>query len=310
MQGTLVHQLEAQGYQVRAVSIRRLHDLRQAIEHIRKQDLFDEGFYQERLTGFVFKPPEDMPEAQSLIIVAFRDLQVRFYFNWRGVRIPAIIPPTYLHWQKKDRQAERLLSELLGAESYRVASAIVPKKFLAVCSGLAAYGKNNITYIEGMGSFHRLAAFCSDLRCEQDNWREPEMMERCERCQGCLRGCPTGAIEPERFLLRAERCITFWNEKPGQVAFPDWMEAPWHNCLMGCMHCQRACPVNRGMLDWYEEGAEFSGEETRLILGGVPLTELPAALVEKLEYWDLLESLDILPRNLSVLLGGRDLRPA
>ena len=191
-----------QGYQARVVPIRRLHDLHHAIERGRKQDLFDEEFYQERLTGFVFTPPEDMPEAQSLIIVAFRDPQVRFYFNRRGARIPAIVPPTYLHWQGKDWQAGRLLSGLLGAESHRVVPAIVPKKLLAVCSGLAAYGKNNITYIEGMGSFHRLAAFCSDLQCEQDEWREPKMMEHCERCVGCLRGCPTGAIRPERFLLR------------------------------------------------------------------------------------------------------------
>jgi len=307
MQGTLVRQLETQGFRARVVSIRRLYDMRQAIERFRKQGLFDEEFYQERLAGFVFRPPEDMPEAQSLIIVAFKDPQVRFYFNWRGTRIPVVVPPTYLHWQEKDRQAEKLLLDLLSVENYRVAPAIVPKKLLAVCSGLAAYGKNNITYVEGMGSFHRLAAFYSDLPCEQDDWREPSVMERCAQCLNCLRGCPTGAIEPERFLLRAERCITFQNEKPGQVAFPDWIERSWHNCLMGCMHCQSVCPENRSLLDWYEEGAEFSKEETGLLLKGLPLTKLPAALVEKLECWDLLESLDILPRNLSVLLDERDL---
>jgi len=306
MKGTLVRQLEAQGYQARIVSNRRLYDLRQTIERFRKQGLFDEGFYQERLAGFVFRPPENFPEAQSLIILAFKDPQVRFYFNWRGTRMPVMVPPTYLHWQEKDRQAERLLSVLLGVENYRVTPAIVPKKLLAVCSGLAAYGKNNITYIEGMGSFHRLAAFYSDLPCEQDGWREPNVMERCAQCLNCLRGCSTGAIEPERFLLRAERCITFQNEKPGQVAFPDWIEGSCHNCLMGCMHCQSVCPENRSLLDWHEEGAEFSEEETGLLLEGLPLTQLPAALVEKLEHWDLLESLDILPRNLSVLLDERD----
>jgi len=310
MKGTLVHELEAHGYPARVVSIRRLHDLRQAIERVHKQGLLDEEFCQERLTGFIFRPPEDMPEAKSLIVVAFRDPQVRFFFNLRGARIPVIVPPTYLHWREKDKQVEGVLAELLGTEGYRVAQATVPKKLLAVCSGLAAYGKNNITYIEGMGSFHRLAAFFSDLQCEQDDWREPQVMEHCEQCLGCLRGCPTGAIEPERFLLRAERCITFWNEKPGQVAFPDWVEASWHNCLIGCMRCQRVCPENRGVLDWYEEGVEFSEEETGLLLGGVPLAELPAVLVEKLERWDLLESLDILPRNLNALLSRRDLRPA
>jgi epoxyqueuosine reductase len=197
----------------------------------------------------------------------------------------------------------------LELEGYRVAQAIVPKKLLAVCGGVAAYGKNNITYVDGMGSFHRLVAFYSNLPCEQDEWREPRLMERCERCLGCARSCPTGAIEPERFLLRAERCITFWNEKPGQVAFPEWVEASWHNCLVGCMRCQRGCPENREVLDFYEEGVEFSEEETGLLLERVPLAELPVVLVEKLEHWDLFELLDILPRNLEVLLR-RDLQPA
>jgi epoxyqueuosine reductase len=310
MKGTLVDQLEAHGYQARAVSIRRLHDLRQAIEGMQRQGLLDEEFRQERLAGFAFTPPEDLPQAQSLIVVAFRDPQVRFFFNWRGARVPLIVPPTYLHWQEKDGQVERVLAELLGPEGHRVVQAIVPMKLLAVCSGLAAYGKSNITYIEGMGSFHRLAAFCSDLQCEQDDWREPRVMEECDRCLGCLRGCPAGAIEPERFLIRAERCITFRNEKPGQVAFPQWMEASWHNCLVGCMRCQRVCPENRGVLDWCEEGGEFSEQETGLLLGGRPLAELPATLVEKLERWNLLELHDILPRNLNALLAPRDLRPA
>ena len=135
-------------------------------------------------------------------------------------------------------------------------------------------------------------------------------MEHCERCLGCLRDCPTGAIAPGRFLLQAERCIAFWNEKPAQVAFPNWMEASWHNCLVGCMRCQKMCPENRMVLDWYKEGGEFSEEETGLLLGGASLAELPAALVDKLERWDLRELLDILPRNLKALLDGRSLQPA
>ena len=62
------------------------------------------------------------------------------------------------------------------------------------------------------------------------------------------------------------------------------------------------------MLDWYEEGEGFSEEEAGLLLGAVPPDALPAVLAEKLERWDLLEHLDILPRNLKVLLNRRDLR--
>lgn len=307
MKTALINQLEAHGYQGRIVSIRRLRDLQVALTGIYNQGLLDEEFYRERLTGFVFKPPQVMPEARSIIIVAYKDPQIRFTFNWEGEEIPLVIPRTYLHWREKDKQVERILAQFLEPAGYRMAELTVPKKLLAVCSGLAVYGKNNITYVEGMGSFHRLAAFCSDLQCEQDEWSEPRMLERCERCQACMRNCPTGAINAERFLLRAERCITFWNEKPCQVAFPEWIRSAWHNCLVGCLHCQRICPENKGMLDWYQEGEEFSEEETNILRKGVPFADLPEALAEKLERWDLLDLLESIPRNLDVLLRSKTL---
>ena len=128
------------------------------------------------------------------------------------------------------------------------------------------------------------------------------MMESCQSCSACLRNCPTGAITPERFLLRAERCIVFHNEEPSDVPFPAWLDASWHNCLVGCLHCQSICPESKDFLEWVEEGTEFSAEETALLVGGVPLKQLPAAMVKKLEQSDLADMLDILPRNLKVLL--------
>jgi epoxyqueuosine reductase len=281
-----------------------LRDLRDALDASYRQGLLNEEFYQERLTGFARRRPVEMPDARSLIIVAFRDPPMRFSFVRRRTRRTLVVPPTYLHWQEKDKEVQGVLDEILRSEGYRVAQVAVPKKLLAVCSGLAVYGRNNVTYVEGMGSLHRLAAFCSDRPSERDLWREPMAMERCARCTSCVSSCPTGAIDSERFLLRAERCLTFLNEKPPDVAFPAWVEPSWHNCLVGCMHCQNACPENRGLLDWCEDGAEFSEEETGFLLEGRSLAELPAALSTKLQRWDLDEWLDILPRNLSALLGS------
>jgi epoxyqueuosine reductase len=174
-----------------------------------------------------------MPDARSLIVVAFRDSLVRFSFAGQGEVTKLAVPPTYLHWQEKDKKVEDVLNGILGLEGYRATPAAVPKKLLAVRGGLAVYRKNNITYIDGMGSFHRLTAFYSDLPCKKDGWREPVMMALCERCLSCVRHSPTGAIDPDRFLLRAEKCLVFLNEKPGRVAFPDWVEGSWHNCLVG-----------------------------------------------------------------------------
>lgn len=282
--------------------VERLGDLQEDIESLHREGLLDEGFHRKHLTRFAFSPPESLPEAQSLIVVAVEQPQIQFTFTWNGERMPLIVPPTYLHWRETDGQVEDVLVEVLEPEGYGVAQANLPKKLLAVRSGLATYGRNNITYVAGMGSFHRLVALTSDLPCQQDEWRAPRMMERCNRCLACLRNCPTGAISDGRFLLHAERCITLHNEEPSDVAFPVWFDPSWHNCLVGCLRCQRGCPENKRFLDRVEEGAEFSSEETALLVEGAPLDQLPAAMVEKLKQWDLVDLLNILPRNLRVLL--------
>jgi len=127
------------------------------------------------------------------------------------------------------------------------------------------------------------------------------MMERCESCRACLNDCPTGAITSDRFLIRAERCMTFHNERLGR--FPVWIDPSWHNCLVGCLRCQRVCPENIRFREWIEEGEVFSQEETTLILNGVPQDHLPSETVRKLEKLNLIEYLDVLPRNPDPLLG-------
>jgi len=50
---------------------------------------------------------------------------------------------------------------IAGLEERDYAARIVPIDRLAVRGGLATYGRNNVTYVPGMGSFHRLSAFYS-----------------------------------------------------------------------------------------------------------------------------------------------------
>jgi epoxyqueuosine reductase len=300
----LFPKLEARGWQARMVSTRHLPELQEEIEGKQRQGLFDPAFYQEWLSAFSFSLPDGLPGAASLIVVSVPQSQIRFIFTWNGKLIPLKVPPTYLHGNSTDKQVEELLAETLGASGYRVAPAALPKKLLAVRSGLGAYGKNNICYVEGMGSFHRLAAFYSDLPCVQDTWQEARMMEKCTQCSACLRNCPTGAITDERFLLHAERCITFHNEKATDIPFPAWLDPAWHNCLVGCMRCQKVCPANKTCLKWVEDGSKFSQAETLLLLQGVELGQLSSATRRKLELSDLAGLLNVLPRNLGVFLYG------
>ena len=292
--------LRESGYQARVVSISHLPQLKKEIDSFRNHGLLDSEFYQRRLTWLSFRVPEDLPKAQSLIVVAVPRPQTRAIFAWNGQRCPLILPPTYTAYDAIEEQAQILLAKILHEKGYVSTGTVLPLKLLAVRSGLGQYGRNNICYVSGMGSFLQLAAVYSDMPCEEDGWQEKTMMKSCDGCDLCHRACPTGAISSDRFLLRAERCISYHNEKEGNVLFPEWMAASWHNCVVGCIRCQRVCPENREFVQWIGEEEEFSEEETAQLLQGVSQDKLPATTLRKLEHLSLIDYLNCLPRNLSV----------
>lgn len=301
----LLSRLSEHGFQARVVSIQHLSELEDEVVERFNEGLFDEEFYLLRLAFFVFKAPAALPDAKSIIVAAIPRPQAQATFTFQGKRKPLILPPTYVAYQRTINSAEESLTGILWQKGYKIARTSLPLKLLAVRSGLAEYGLNNITYVPGMGSFLQLAAFYSNLPCSEETWRQAQMMKQCEICQACRRACPTGAISSDRFLLHAERCIAYRNERKGDVPFPAWIDPSSHNCLYGCLHCQRVCPVDKTFLNWVVEKEEFSEEETSLFLKGNLLNQLPKATLEKLKTLDLAdsESLDSLPRNLRVFFG-------
>ncbi len=294
----LYSRLEQKGCRVRIVSIRHLDDLKEEFEHHCNQGVFDETLYQAYFAEFEFGIPEHFPDAESLVITSAPQPQQRVSFNLKGKSYHLTVPPTYSY--KTDKIVENILSDILRPKGFSLYPAVVPVKLLAVRSGLAKYGKNNITYVEGMGSFHRLKAFLSDLPATRDIWLELQLLEQCNTCTACIKKCPTGAILPHRFLLQAEKCLTFYNEREDE--FPDWIELSWHNCLIGCMYCQLSCPVNKRFFRWFEEEESFTEYETEAILRGTSPNQFPEATVEKLKRTFLFDQLDVLPRNLDVLI--------
>lgn len=286
------------GYHFRVVSANRLSELESELAAKAGEGCFDEEFYQERLTSFAFHPPEHLAGAKSIIVIAARQPLVVIIFEWNREDHSVIIPPTYD--TSANAEAQRRLEEILQPEGYAVAPAIVPLKLLAARSGLVHYAKNNICYVPGMGSFHRLMAFCTDLPSHEEHWGSPRLLERCSTCEACIVRCPTHAIGTDRFLLRAERCLTFHNEHAKD--FPLYVDRSWHHCLLGCLLCQRFCPENKKFLDWSEVRGRFLEEETALILCGVPLDRVPASTQQKLTRLSLIEDYPLLARNLSLVL--------
>lgn len=294
----VLQQLEKTGYHARIISAEHISELQQEIETQYRRGLFDTDFYREELTGFDFEILKRFAGAKSLIVVAAAQLQKRVTFSWLDNSFSLVIPPTYSY--ETDRQINRLLEHHIIAEGYRLKKANLPLKLLAVRCGLATYGKNNITYIEGQGSFYRLAAFISDLPHLHDSWQEHVIMEPCNDCSACMKACPTDAIDTDRFLLHGERCLTFYNERQG--TFPAWIHPSWHNSLVGCMYCQKACPMNRHMKSNFEQGPIFSEDETDGILRGTPENHMTKGTIEKLKQLDILEYKEVLGRNVEVLL--------
>ena len=298
------------GHRGAVTSIDHMTELREAIQAPYREKVLSPDLYRAYLKGYAYASPKSLPNVLSIVVVAFRHPQYRLIFQRGRHAITVDIPPTYIRFEKTEAEILGTIRGVIEPEGHKVVrasgSASIPLKTLAVRSGLGQYGRNNLCYVEKMGSYHRLVAFYTDLPCDEDLWRKPVMMQECEDCDRCRRACPTGAIPKDRFLLRAERCITFRNES--LEPFPDWIDPGWHSCLVGCMRCQKACPQNRHCPPDVIELGTFTEEETHLLLqsGG---EALPDVLARKLGEMGIESLLEVIPRNLAALFARERLGP-
>ena len=295
------------GIQVKIVSIEHVGELETEIMTRYENGLLNADLYDAYLASFDFACQQKFNNARSLIIATVPQPQIRITFYREDQAYPVIVPPTY--YFAIDNEVADLLKADLEPQGYRLQKIRLPEKLLAVRSGLAQYGKNNITYVEGMGSFQRPVAFISDYPCGQESWGKASVLECCDNCSACRKACPTHAIASDRFQLYAERCLTFHNERAD--AFPQWLSASWHNCLVGCMICQRVCPGNRELLDFRQEALALSKEEVQLLLDGIPLEELPEDTRNRIHGVDMAWIMDVFPRNQGLtsrsrFSGGKD----
>ena len=295
----LFARMDKHGFRAKIISVEHLQTLFDDIEGKLRDDLLDQEFYRARLSGFVAGLPDDLPGAKSAIVLAAPEPHTLWTFEWKGQSIPAIIPPSYS--TDINNRVKALLDELLLPASFHICRARIPLKLTAVHSGLARYGKNNITYVEGMGSYLRLMAFYTDLPCLEDSWGELQVMEECDKCLACTAKCPTGAIATGRFLIHAEHCLAYYNEREGQ--FPGNVAPAVHHCLFGCLMCQVYCPINRSVSPPDQMGAAFTAEETAVFLKGFAKDELAPDTLRKLDRFpEFLDCPEEISRNLRALV--------
>jgi len=216
-----------------------------------------------------------------------------------GRRIDAIIPPTYVRYRPTFEDIRRaLLAGPLGGAHVDLLDA--PMKALAVRLGLVRYGRNNVTYAPGVGSYLQLAAYLTDADLPvADTWQpaEPHLLEECEGCSVCLAACPTGGIDQDRVLLHAERCLTFANE--GLAPLPASIPAGAHHALVGCLQCQRLCPANPPL--GVEPTVVLTEAETRALLEGEQQSVAACSARVKIATLGLTETA-VIGRNLRALI--------
>jgi epoxyqueuosine reductase len=299
---TTLDALRAAGLRARIVPVTRLPDLRRDIVSLLESGSLDHSLYESYLRGLEYSPPESVPNAKSIIVVGVPQPKTVISFSWKGKEVQAVVPPTYAGSKNVADMVRDVLVSAPGNSTAKFERAVVPLKTLAARCGLVRYGRNNITYLEGHGSFHRLVAFFTDIDMEIDDWQEREVLPSCDKCRMCMRACPMSAITEDRFLIHAERCLTYLNEMPAERTFPSTVSQGSHNAIIGCMICQNVCPYNRKVKDWTEDGGSFSEEETEYLLRGSFEGKKAQEIGQKLERCGL--DLTTFPRNLVVLLKG------
>lgn len=302
---SLKKEVARHGDKAAIVSIDRLQSIRQDLEDLQGSENLNNFQHYIVKELYHLDVPDAGFEVRSMILAATPvPSTIEMIFHMDGKRIPVIFPASYADKDTAPRRIEKYLKEYLEPSGYHILYAPrLPFKRLAVRSGLAAYGRNNICYVEGMGSFVNLSAFFSDIPCVEDEWQQVHQMGICRTCRACLENCPTGAIMPNRFLIDNERCLTYFNEAGSEWDFPAWIDPSSHNALYGCMRCQTVCPVDRPYLNAAIERAEFSEEETALLLEGKPFELFPEDLRQKVNRFDMMNYLGAVPRNLRALFN-------
>ncbi|MHC4177307.1 MAG: 4Fe-4S double cluster binding domain-containing protein [Planctomycetota bacterium] len=283
-------------------------DVAEEIDARRRAGELDEAFDRERLSWFGYPEGMPIPDGKSVIMIAVPRPAHTVTFTFQAGPFSAVIPPTYVAYEDVRQEVRQGLAASVFRGRYRLEVLPVPLKAVAARLGLVSYGRNNITYSPRYGSYHQLVGMITDAKIAPvTGWRPLplEVMSFCESCQACLRSCPTGAIARNRFLLHAERCLTYHNE--GSRPWPKGLAASAHHCLVGCMACQSKCPVNADLLRTEPTDVSFSEEETAALLAeaGPPGEELGRRIRTRLAGLGMAEYGPMLGRNLRALVARR-----
>lgn len=302
MVNLLKQEILKHGDQCKMLSIERLKDIEKDIDSFKEnEDLND---FQQYIVNDIYKfeVPDVGFDIKSIIMMAVpRPIYAKVEFTWQKKTYHTLsLASSEMDSDDAPTVTKEYLEKYLSPKGYHIKYASnMPLKRLATRSGLAVYGRNNICYVEGMGSSLTLVAYFTDIPCTEDDWTEIRQAETCSNCYICINTCPTKAIRKDRFLIDNERCLSYFNEVPGE--FPEWIPLSAHHCVYDCLKCQLKCPMNKKHINHVIGPIKFSEEETKMILSERKFDAFNPILQRKVKILGMDGWLEAIPRNLLVL---------
>jgi epoxyqueuosine reductase len=244
---------------------------------------------------------DHLPDAATVVVGAVARPLTRATLTVGGAQRQVVVPPHYAGYHSVPDGLAEAVRAAVAPFGRRAARVEPPLKTLAAGTGLARYGRNNIAYVPGLGSYLQLGACVTDAPPPAGAaWTAPRALDRCDGCSVCVSACPTGAVRADRFVLDTTRCLTWVNED--HRPFPGWVEPAWHTCAVGCLRCQQACPENAGVELSVADAEVFDATETAAILAATPAPLLAAGTRDKLRRCGLDYDPRLIARNLRALV--------
>lgn len=286
------------GEKFQIIPINRLVDLKSGINRF-KDDAPINGFQKWIIDNlYDFNVPDVKFSIKSIILVAVPHplyADVELIYNGNKYDILSVVMSDF---NSTNNSIKKILTG--SGFNYKIAENIPLKRLAAQC-GLARYGRNNICYVDGLGSLFSFVAYYSDIEPEEDSWQEITVAKECKNCFICQKSCPTGAIKEGHFLIDTDRCLSFWNES--STPFPSWIPKTAHHSIYDCIKCQIACPMNRGLEKRDNKKIYFSEEQTRILLSGTGDYSKSKDLEKKVDYLGLNQWPDGIPKNLELFFN-------
>lgn len=311
MKNLITSWADDRGYRVAIGRVSMLENIRNEFDSMLSDESLDASFYKSQLDWFHYPLKTTIDHPESIIIIAIPRPAHQISFEMGDKTIETIAPPTYVDYDRIRTEALKDFTTQCMKSTHDVEILRAPLKAAAARLGLVSYGRNNIAYIPGIGSYFQLVGILTDTVFPDECYnepREPQTFLECDSCTRCITACPTGAITKDRFLLDHNRCFTLYNEYPNPL--PDWLTTKQlkrlskDSCLIGCLICQRVCPINIGFPLVEDSGIVFSAEETDALLNDQIDVQnaLDKTIVQKLEQIDMVDDLPVLGRNLRTIL--------